>query len=305
VKYNETTLLDPNWLTTAVYRVLTHEAVVASQGEFARGDLGQFLDGLSKQNYPPERWAFIVEMMRRFGLSFELPGQPDRYLLPNQLPDVDPQPEWDDTDSLRFRYEYQHTPPRGLLPRFIVQAHQHLTRPRVAWLLGVVLEIQGCPVLVRMDRQERRADVSVRGPKNKRRDALAVVREHFGFVHGLNRFEPGTDFTAQVPVPVPGRPNAAFDFEELETYERNNADTIYYKGYDHPFSVKELLAGVGPEPVRRDATAGSYYDQRVINFTNSGTATGVAIDGEVMAEEIASNVGKPTPRPRRQSGNDS
>ncbi|HEY1187811.1 MAG TPA: COR domain-containing protein, partial [Gemmata sp.] len=251
VKYNETTLLDPNWLTTAVYSVLTHDDVTKAEGEFSRGDLGALLAGLPAADYPRERWPFIVEMMKRFGLCFELPNQPDRYLLPNQLPEVDPQPPWDDTDALRFRYSYRHTPPRGLLPRLIVQAHQHLTEPRVAWLLGVVLHIQGCDVLIRMNRLERRADISVRGPKNKRRDALAVVREYFAFVHGLNRFETATDFTPQVPVRVPGQPEAAFDFEELETDERNGVEKRWYKGHDTPFLVKELLAGVGREPAAR------------------------------------------------------
>ncbi|MBP3954169.1 hypothetical protein J8F10_02510 [Gemmata sp. G18] len=288
VKYDDTTLLDPNWLTTAVYQVLTHQAVVESEGQFARSDLGKLLAELSAKDYPPERWPFIAEMMKRFGLSFELPGQPDHYLLPNQLPVNDPQPPWDEKDSLRFRYEYRHTPPRGLFPRLIVQAHRHLTSPRVAWLSGVQLEIQSCPVLVRMNRQERRANISVRGPKNKRRDALSVIREYFGSVHALNRFEPNTDFTSQVPVDVPGKPDAAFDFEELETYERNGVDTILYKGCDLKFSVKELLAGVGPEPMQHNRSANRVYnDNRVTNVNNSGTMTATAInDSDVLAGKV-------------------
>ena len=288
VKYDDTTLLDPNWLTTAVYQVLTHEAVVKSEGQFARSDLGKLLAGLSAKDYPPERWPFIAEMMKRFGLSFELPGQPDCYLLPNQLPVNDPQPPWDEKDSLRFRYEYRHTPSHGLLPRLIVQGHRHLTSPRVAWLAGVVLGVQSCSVLVRMNRQERRVNISVRGPKNKRRDALSVIREYFGSVHALNRFEPNTDFTAQVPVDVPNKPDAAFDFEELETYERNGVDTILYKGCDHKFSVKELLAGVGPEPMQHNRSADRVYnDNRVTYLNNSGTMTATAInDSDVLAGKV-------------------
>jgi internalin A len=43
VKHSEATLLDPNWLTTAVYRILTHAEVVKAGGEFARDDLGRLL----------------------------------------------------------------------------------------------------------------------------------------------------------------------------------------------------------------------------------------------------------------------
>ena len=87
VKHSDTTLLDPNWLTTAVYRVLTHAAVVKAGGEFAAEDLGRLLADLkSADKYPRKCWSYIADMMVRFNLSFGLPDQPGRYLVPLQLP---------------------------------------------------------------------------------------------------------------------------------------------------------------------------------------------------------------------------
>ena len=250
VKYDDTTLLDPNWLTTAVYRVLTHPDVVATGGEFAVGKLGALLAGLAPKDYPPERWPFIAEMMERFGLSFRLPAPADHYLVPNQFHVAEPAlPGWDAPGLLRFRYEYRHPPARGLLPRFVVFAHRHLTRPRIAWLNGVVLGIQGCEVLVKMEPHERRLAITVRGPELVRRSALAVVREHFAAVHDLNKLVPGADVFAKIPVEIPGAPGAAFDFEFLETCERTNVPRVPCPGTSVLFGVRELLAGVGPEPL--------------------------------------------------------
>ncbi|MBP3956243.1 hypothetical protein J8F10_13215 [Gemmata sp. G18] len=250
VKYDDTTLLDPNWLTTAVYRVLTHPDVVAAGGEFAVSALGALLAGLAPKDYPPERWPFIAEMMERFGLSFRLPAPADHYLVPNQFHVAEPAlPGWDAPGLLRFRYEYRHPPARGLLPRFVVFAHRHLTRPRIAWLNGVVLGIQGCEVLVKMEPHERRLEITVRGPELVRRSALAVVREHFAAVHDLNKLAPGADVFARIPVEIPGAPGAAFDFEFLETCERTNVPRVPCPGTSVLFSVRELLAGVGPEPL--------------------------------------------------------
>ena len=58
VVYDATTLLDPNWLTTAVYRLLTHADVAKANGEFAYHDLGKLLTGLTPERYPPSRWPF-------------------------------------------------------------------------------------------------------------------------------------------------------------------------------------------------------------------------------------------------------
>jgi hypothetical protein len=62
---------------------------------------------------------------------------------------------WDEAGSLRFRYDYDSLH-RGLLPRFIVEMHRHLDEKRTAWVSGVVLAIDGCKVLVRADRKNRR-----------------------------------------------------------------------------------------------------------------------------------------------------
>ncbi|VTR94902.1 Uncharacterized protein OS=Candidatus Entotheonella sp. TSY2 GN=ETSY2_49915 PE=4 SV=1 [Gemmata massiliana] len=253
VKYDDTTLLDPNWLTTAVYRILTHADVVTAGGEFSVSEIGALLAGLSEKlakQYPSERWTFISEMMERFGLSFKLPTTKDRYLVPNRFPVEEPDlPGWDETGLLRFRYEYQDTPPRGLLPRFVVLAHRHLTRPRIAWLNGVILGIDGCEVLVKMEPHKRRVAITVRGPEASRRSALTVVREHFAAVHELNKLVPGADVFTKIPVSVLGYPDAAFDFETLLSLERDGVHRVTYLNTNAQFEIKGLLTGVGPEPL--------------------------------------------------------
>src|SRR5206468_3103256 len=58
VAYSERTLLDPNWLTTAVYRLLTHADVAKANGEFDPNDLGKLLTGLPPEKYPVKQWPF-------------------------------------------------------------------------------------------------------------------------------------------------------------------------------------------------------------------------------------------------------
>ena len=133
------TLLDPNWLTDAIYGVLDKARSVEQEGEFSRAQLAEWLD---PKRYPPERHEFILDMMLDpdIGLCFRLPlAKEERYLIPEGL---SPNPryvgDWP-ADCLRFRFQYKFLPP-GLIPRFIVQANRHLTPEKARWRTGVVLK---------------------------------------------------------------------------------------------------------------------------------------------------------------------
>ena len=158
------TLLDPNWLTGAIYTLLNSLTVRDQGGEFARAQMVDLLDaGL----YPTPRHEFVLGMMQdpEVGLCFELPGTDhERYLVPEVLPASEPDllGIWP-PNSLRFLYQYSFLPP-GLIPRFIVQAHQNLTDTPTRWRTGVLLGAAGCKVLVRGDRDRRRIDIHVAAP---------------------------------------------------------------------------------------------------------------------------------------------
>ena len=267
IKHSETTLLDPNWLTTAVYRILTHAEVVKAGGEFARAGLGKLLADLANADrYPRKWWPYIADMMVQFNLSFELQDQPGRYLVPLQLPIQEPEVNWDEANSLRFRYDYDNLP-MGLLPRFIVEMHRHLTTNRTAWVSGVVLAVDGCRVLVRADRKNRRVHVFVVGAAGERRGALAIVRAAFARVHGLHG---DLKITAMVPISAPLEPDAAIEYEQLVEFERQGVMDYPYKGAKKPFPVKALLEGVGAEPPPQSASPQSPAFTLQIGTLNGG-----------------------------------
>ncbi len=86
----EITLLDPNWLTGAIYTLLTHSVIRDQQGQFARRQLGEWLDPAI---YPDQRHEFILDMMQHpeVGLMFQLPGERnEQYLIPEALPKNQP-----------------------------------------------------------------------------------------------------------------------------------------------------------------------------------------------------------------------
>ncbi len=241
----EITLLDPNWLTGAIYTLLNSPKVRDQEGEFGRDQLPELLD---PQLHPPQWYEFILDMMQDddIGLCFQLPGvrgRGERYLIPEALPSSEREYGMFPGDSLKFRVQYRFLPP-GLLPRFIVQAHRNLTDKPTRWRTGVVLGAEGCHILVRADRDNHRIEITVAGPRSRQRAALGVVLNDLDDVNARN---PGTEPKLQVLLRE--QPDVAVEYDHLLKLEaRRGLDHEFDPvGADRPYTVRELLEGVRRE----------------------------------------------------------
>ncbi len=242
----EVSLLDPNWLTGAVYRILEKASAVDQEGEFLRQKLAEWLD---PDRYPPERHEFVLDMMHdpEIGLCFRVPiAHEERYLVPEALPASRPYlGNWPE-DTLRFRYRYNYLPP-SLIPRLIVESHRNLLPGRPRWRTGVVLVARDCEVLVLADPDQRRIDLQVDGSGALRRAALNIVLNDLEAVHGLN---PEAEPVALVPIPDHPDEDVRYDYL-LELERRFGASHEFLpQGARRLYQVGELLEGV-----RRDQNA--------------------------------------------------
>jgi serine/threonine protein kinase/nucleoside phosphorylase/Leucine-rich repeat (LRR) protein len=247
----EITVLDPNWLTGAIYALINSPLVRDQGGELRHDQLGAVLD---PTRYPARWHELILSIAQEpeLGMCLRIPhGDPARYLLPDALPIKEPDYEnvWP-ADALRFRFQYSLLP-TGLIPRFIVEAHRSLTERSTWWRTGVVLGIEDCRILVRGDARRNRVEIQVTGNAGQRA-ALSVVRGYFDTVH---------HYYARLPVkarvPLPEQPEVDVGYEHLIALEQR-------RGLDHMFlpedaareyTVRELLEGVRDDRVARRAVA--------------------------------------------------
>jgi len=242
------TLLDPNWLTGAIYKVLTNGLVAKQGGEFWRAQLAEILD---PAEYSGNCVEFILQMMEHpdVGLCFRVPDTSlgdERFLVPEALPLSEPFLGRWPTDVLRFRIDYELLP-RGLVPRFIVQAHKKLATEGARWCAGAVLRVSECSVLVRANSERKRIDITVDGPLGMRRSALNVVLEDLAFVNDLNPEAKPSEL-----VPLPDDPSIDVSYEHLRKLEdlEGSAHSFLPQGAARKYTVHELLDGVRGD--RRD-----------------------------------------------------
>ena len=243
----EISLLDPNWLTFAVYRVLEMAHGIDRAGEFFRDDLSIWLD---PARYPPHRHEFILEMMRDpdIGLCFAVPRS-DRpgFLVPEALPASRPHLGRRSAAPLRFRFDYGYLPP-SLIPRLIVESHRNLQPGAPRWRTGVLLNASNCEVLVIADPDHKRIDLEVDGPIHLRRSALNVILNDLDAVHNLNPEAAPTE-----KVPLPDQPDVAVEYDYLLQLEREEGPDCAFLpqgGARRRYRVHELLEGVRIDPGR-------------------------------------------------------
>jgi internalin A len=249
LRLRELTVLNPEWVTDGVYRVLNNAPLREQRhGQLAWHDLKRILPS---DRWPEKRHRYLVELMRKFEISFPLEGEQETELVPELLPDTTPPlKNWEPSESLVFIYQYPVLP-HGLLPRFITRTHPK-SRGCERWRSGVVLAREEAEAVVRADYDKNQVIVWVRGPHAMgRRELLTVVRDHFAIIHGRIK-----ELNPQELVTMPGYPEVTVPFDDLIKDEQESRLTIRLtvNGKRMDLKIAELLSGV-KSPDEREGRA--------------------------------------------------
>ena len=118
----KTVILNPEWGTEAVYRILDNDSVIENQGRFKRTDLRKIWDEDKYVNMHDE----LLQLMINFQLCYEIPFQKDSFITPQLLHETQPLYEWHDENNIILRYVFQFMH-KGIITRFIVMMHPFIS----------------------------------------------------------------------------------------------------------------------------------------------------------------------------------
>jgi internalin A len=235
-RLQDTNVLQPEWVTNGVYKILNARSVFDNGGILRMDMLPAILD---KKKYPKAKYRFILDMMKKFELCFEISD--DEFLIPDLLKQEEPDTGvW--TDTLRFQYQYEVFF-SSIITRFIVRMHERIDN-KTYWRNGVVLAYKvGGEVknraLIKADSTAAKISIAVSGEQNTRRDFLSLIR---GIFEGIHNTIP--NLTVSGKVPVPEHENIVVDYNHLIALEGKGVDDHYPEGLTEPVSVKGLLSGI-------------------------------------------------------------
>ena len=240
-RLEDTNILNPEWVTNGVYKILNSNELFQSGGVLEREMLNRILDS---HEYSSGKHLFIMDMMRKFELCFAFEGD-QRFLIPDLLSKEEPYTgEWGDT--LTFQYHYDVLP-GSIISRFIVRMHLYVCG-NTYWRSGVVLEDKGSgnKALIKADREDKKIFIEVSGREQTRRTFLGVIRSNFDYIH-----ETIPGITPEEKVPLPDHPEIVVDYGHLLVLEEKNRENFIPEGRSEEVNAKELLNGIESEEARR------------------------------------------------------
>ncbi len=254
-------ILNPQWVTNGVYKIINSRELFENQGLLRVEMLKNILD---PAEYPSDKRMFVVDMMKRFELCYDI--VPDRtFLVPDLLPKDEPELHFYGLSA--FSYQYPVLPP-SVITRFIVRMNQHIYKNMV-WRSGVLLKIGENLAMIKADMEDKTIFIAIDGLERTRRDALSAIRYQLDEIHasikGLN---------PQKRVPVPGAPLAEpLEYDYLLMLERDGQDKLSIKDGNRlvTVDVRQLLSGIDE----------SKYKE------HNGTVTHIYVGGNVGGSVIA------------------
>jgi hypothetical protein len=217
---NDTIMLDPQWVTRIVSRVLDDSVVAGNNAILTRKQM----EKLWKEIKPPLR-EHLLRLMDEFDLSYKVVDEEfkakskdrDQSLVVELLPldKADYDQLWDSKAgerSISMKLELDRNPPAGVPTWFIARSHRFSLGKH--WRLGALLADNPKQprhlALVKASPTEETVTLSVRGPAPH--NFFALLND--GLMKTFERF-PGLGYKRKVPCPCAPNCEHEFDLEDL------------------------------------------------------------------------------------------
>lgn len=220
VELRDLVILNHEWITSGVYKILDDRQVISQKGRFTHDDIIRIW---SDDDYK-DKIRELISLMKntKFDLCFELSN--GEYLVPRLLPVDEVDHNWvSKPDNTKFEFSYKFMP-KGILTRLIVKMNSDIVDEKY-WRYGVILEYDETKAIIKEKYFENKITIELEG-KNKR-EFLYLIRKTINEIHkDFNNLE----FSEMVPCNCStcstiDNPHF-YDFNLLKRYEQNEIPRI-------------------------------------------------------------------------------
>ncbi|MEG3971581.1 leucine-rich repeat domain-containing protein [Microcoleus sp. T2B6] len=241
-------ILRPEWATNAVYKVTDNDGVKANWGYFTQENLSE----IWRDDEYEDLHGKLLELMKKFKICYEISDKSGQYIAPQLLSSEPPDYEWDDTDNLILRYEYDFMP-KGIITRLIVEMHRLIDRsnssgfaenkPGIVWRDGVVLTDGYGKAEVIEDYEKREIRIRVSG--KLKQSILDITRHKLSEIHH-KLFDDRLKYKELIPCNCPkckgDKSPCTYPFNTLQDFYSDRQQNIQCQKSYQMVNVRGLIA---------------------------------------------------------------
>ncbi|WP_282126757.1 COR domain-containing protein [Marinifilum flexuosum] len=155
-------IINPHWLTKAIYKLIHSLKVQRNNGILDANDLEEYLDSNA---YPKEKHFEILSLMEKFEICFKIIGSGNMYVIPTllqaQSPIKDIHEQFISPEALNYQIQYNFLP-SGLIERLICRINNYIEN-NIFWKYGAIFNTETGRAFVELNKIRKIITVRVIG----------------------------------------------------------------------------------------------------------------------------------------------
>ena len=213
-------VLNHEWITSGVYKILDDRKVIEQKGRFTIDDITRIWS--DKEYHDKVRELLSLMKNKKFDLCFEL--NTGEYLVPRLLPVDEIEHNWvSSNENLKFEFRYKFMP-KGILARLIVKLSTDIFEDKY-WRYGVILQYDGTSAIIKEKYFENKITIELKG-LNKR-EFLFIIRKAVLEIHAdFNKLKVSEMIPCMCIYCRQAEIKSFYDFNLLRRYELKGIKTI-------------------------------------------------------------------------------
>jgi internalin A len=251
-------ILNPEWVTTALYRIIDSQTIRDKNGKLEQQDIEDLWQDAIYVDYHNE----LLELLRIFRLAYKR-KQEDAYIVPSLMNTNIPvtYENWNPTNKWKIRYKYPRLMPRGIVNQLAAELCSYIESDfEDVWAFGVVFSIKNAQAKVQVNRSRKQIIVEAYG--NERLALMQAIVKAMEDIHSTYK---GLEFDIEIPCNCEKCNESAEEDKTYYAYKEDilreindNRDDIYCRnlrqtlkiapilrqsGFALPYKLAELLRG--------------------------------------------------------------
>ncbi len=307
-------ILKPNWVIDALYAVLKDERIIRNAGKFSADEVFDLWS-----DYKSDEKTILLQLMQKgkFEVAYKLEGK-NAYIAPILLPEIAPEYDFDETDSLQIHFEYTFKP-KGIISRLIVRFHENIVSKdgeQIVWKKGVLLGYKNSFARIIESEQRKKITITVSGKHSiENRELITIIRTEIKRIH-RDWFENRLVFEEKVPCycdvcKEESEPHF-YELETVESYYEINQEIVCDKSVKakrlQRVNPRRLLEGVYIEETRKEFKEFERHTFEIANLNitniigNDNTSIQDVKDSQITIQsQIVDEVSQEMNDPQRQT----